>query len=191
MSMKIINVEYERLVIEAKENLQEIENFKMKIADLAIKACTIKLGGHVRGFYSITNFGDDIGVNRKTLSCWIHNRKIQVELQKKKITVEDETELNKIRLTLREQDQGGKWNMGKYSEPVKVLGAYEKSNKKTQEDRMVENMLTSLGTINFRLDSYVLPKLNQENLENVKTLATQTLRILDTHFNRKRRSVKR
>ena len=182
--MPTINKEYQALVYEAKETLKDIENSKMHIADLAIKACTIKLGGHLTGFYSITNFADDIGVNRKTLSCWIHNRKIQKELEKKKIVVKDETELNRIRIALREDSQGQQGNINKYSNNTFVLQAYEQNKKISIEDQHVRNMINSLGTIKFRLGSYILSKLDQENLKSVHTLIQEIDEKLKKHFNK-------
>jgi len=180
--MQVINQEYQRLVSAAIRTLKEVESSKMHVADLAIKACTIKLGGHLTGFYSITNFADDIELNRKTLSCWIHNRKIQIELEKKKVKVDVESDLNKIRIILRGEQQGQQGNINKYSDPSAVIRAYEKSNKISPEDQKIKNMIVNLGTIKFRIGSYVLPKLEQDSLKEVYSLVTSIKDMLDSYY---------
>ena len=182
MGMKLLNREYELLVLAAKKTIGEIENYKLHIADLAIKACNIKLGGHLTGFYSVSNFADDVGINRKTLSCWIHNRKIQVELKKKKIKVTDEHELNKVRLVLRADTGNSHGRVNKYSDPRSVVKAYTKNKTVNPEDRDVANMIASLGTIKFRIGSYALSKLDQDNLINVHQLIMEINQTLSNHF---------
>jgi hypothetical protein len=59
------------LVNRAKKLLREIETHQAEIAKLALQVCTIRHGGRSNGFYTITDFARDIGIERKTLSHWV------------------------------------------------------------------------------------------------------------------------
>jgi hypothetical protein len=64
-------VDYNELVREARGHLGKIEFHKSMVAKLALSACTIKHGGKSTGFYTLTDFAKDIGMNFKTLSNWV------------------------------------------------------------------------------------------------------------------------
>lgn len=63
---------YEGYVTAAKLKLKSIESIQHEIASMAIKVCEIRHGGASGEYYTLSQFADDIGVNRKTLSNWVH-----------------------------------------------------------------------------------------------------------------------
>ena len=65
---RILN--YEELVMEAKSLLTRSSLIKMKIAKIALDACTIRHGGRSGNHYTLTNFAKDVGISRKQLSLW-------------------------------------------------------------------------------------------------------------------------
>lgn len=69
------NEKYLKLVDEAKELYKEHELIPLKIAKIAIEVCTIRHGGRAT-FYTLTDFANDTGINRKTLSAWVLTYKI-------------------------------------------------------------------------------------------------------------------
>lgn len=177
--MKVINREYLKLITQAKTILKDIDNYKMDIANMAIKACTIKLGGHIRGFYSVANFADDIGLNRKTLSCWIHSRKIQKELAKKRIIINDETQLNNIRKILRGDHTRGVSRVDKYSDTMGVIDAYRKSKSVTKEDREICWQIDRVKILRFKLSSLVLSTMSKENLMSLRNVLNECVEIIE------------
>lgn len=61
-----------RMIAHARELLETRNNAKWDICKIAIELCYIQKGGRPpKGAYTITKFAEDIGMNRKTLSCWI------------------------------------------------------------------------------------------------------------------------
>jgi hypothetical protein len=62
--------EYCFLVNEARKLLEAIDCYQIKIAAMAVKACQIKHGGKSANLYTLTDFANDIGMSRKTLSEW-------------------------------------------------------------------------------------------------------------------------
>lgn len=70
---KVSKQELSTIVAHAKDLLKRRDAMKWEICRYALKVCFIsdRKAGNYRGKYSITNFATDIGMNRKTLSCWI------------------------------------------------------------------------------------------------------------------------
>lgn len=62
---------YQDFVDRAKRELRKIEGHQARIAEMAVRVCTIRHGGVSKGFYTITQFAEDIGVNEKTLQNWV------------------------------------------------------------------------------------------------------------------------
>ena len=61
---------YEELVKEAQILMTRTSLIKMKIARIALEACTIRHGGRSGSLYTLSKFSSDIGVSRKQLSNW-------------------------------------------------------------------------------------------------------------------------
>lgn len=69
---KLSVTERNRLVSHARELVKLHLEAKWEVCKIALKVCVIKQGGQVHSKeYTLTKFADDIGMNRKTLSCWI------------------------------------------------------------------------------------------------------------------------
>ncbi len=66
-----IGSSYTDLVSEARDLILKTELFKLKIAKLAMKACTIRHGGRSSGLYTLNDFATDTGIARKSLSDWV------------------------------------------------------------------------------------------------------------------------
>lgn len=80
--------EHVRLVNHAKSLVAKYVEAKWDICEIAIKLCFIKdtKGGRVpKGAYTITDFADEISINRKTLSCWILDymvyKKLKIDIE--------------------------------------------------------------------------------------------------------------
>lgn len=73
MLLKLSKSEHTRLVRHAKELLEIKQAAKWQICEIALEVCFIqdKKGKVPKGAYTITCFAEEIGMNRKTLSCWI------------------------------------------------------------------------------------------------------------------------
>jgi hypothetical protein len=88
MKHKLKAPEHSRLVKHAKYLSQQRQKAKWDICKIALKVCFFsdKKGGRVSpDKYSITNFAEDIGMNRKTLSCWV----LDYELVYTKLGIDD------------------------------------------------------------------------------------------------------
>jgi hypothetical protein len=74
---------YFDLVEEGRRLLRTTQLFRLKIAKMAIKACTIRHGGKSSGYYTLTEFAKDIGANRKDVSEWVLvYKRVVVHLEK-------------------------------------------------------------------------------------------------------------
>ena len=61
---------YNQLVDEAKSLITTRDLMALKIAKMAVLACTIRHGGVSNTLYTLTDFAKDIGMSYKTLSNW-------------------------------------------------------------------------------------------------------------------------
>jgi hypothetical protein len=182
-SVKRDNKQYRDLVNKAKLILSGMEDSKMKIADLAIQACTIKVGGPTSGRYTVVDFATDIDIKRRTLLGWVHARKVQKTLASKGITVTDETQLNKIRTTLREGT--GRGNLGKYENAELVVKASKAVAKRSSEDDYLVLAVKKLQHVDFQISTYVLPKVDQASLADIHIMAKKIVTRLNKHFKEK------
>ena len=79
-----IPLTYTDLVKEATVLLRTAQLYRLKVAKMAIKACTIRHGGKSTGYYTLTDFAKDIGCSRKDLSEWVLvYKRVAVHLEKK------------------------------------------------------------------------------------------------------------
>lgn len=81
---------YTDLVEEAKHLLRATDLFKLKIAKMAIKACTIRHGGRSSGYYTLVDFARDVGCDRKGLSEWVLTyKRVVVHMEAQILTERD------------------------------------------------------------------------------------------------------
>jgi signal transduction protein with GAF and PtsI domain len=73
MLLKAPKAEHTRLIKHAKELLEIKQAAKWQICEIALEVCFIQdtKGKVPKDAYTITLFAEEIGMNRKTLSCWI------------------------------------------------------------------------------------------------------------------------
>lgn len=77
--------DYQNYVKLGKAELKTIEGHQRRIAEYAIKVCTIRHGGRSNGYYTLTDYANDIGMNIKTLQNWVQIYKnVILKLDKKR-----------------------------------------------------------------------------------------------------------
>ena len=64
------NLKYEDYVKLGKHIAKTVEVYQARLAYYACKVCQIRHGGKSNGFYTLTDYANDIGINRKTLQQW-------------------------------------------------------------------------------------------------------------------------
>ncbi|MDD0853028.1 hypothetical protein HBN50_07965 [Halobacteriovorax sp. GB3] len=113
-----MSITYQEYVKGAKELLSQIDSYQYKIAEMAMAVCQIRHGGRSEGYYTLTEFSNDIGMNRKTLSEWVHAyRDICLKIDLRTPTQEEWSKANKV------------------SRLLKSELATEKSNNNTQKSK--------------------------------------------------------
>lgn len=68
MSNELVYDDYVKL---GKEIVDQVKDKQIKICALAMKVCTIRHGGRSSGYYTMTDYAKDIGLNNKTLNQWM------------------------------------------------------------------------------------------------------------------------
>lgn len=175
-------VKYEKLVIQAKGFIKNINENQMKVASYALAACTIKMGYKHSESYTLADFARDIGLPKRTLYDWVQQRKIQSCLDTNNVSIRNTTELRKIALALRAHKLPQSEQPLKYSDSKKVMKAYKTMQKMSNEDVEMERMIKHLKTINFKLSSYKISMLRKRQLNTIETLMMESL----THIVMKR-----
>lgn len=107
---------YQSYVNRGREIAANIESGKVEIAKMALAVCDIRHGGKSDGYYTIADYADDIGVNRKNVATWVTlYRDILVKSGKENPSKEDwhtATRVDKI-LGFAMQSKGFETSRGK------------------------------------------------------------------------------
>lgn len=179
---------YKKSVKKAKALYKEIQKNQMAIAKLAYDTCEIIVGGHLIGTrYSLTMFAEDAGINRKTLSDWVHNYEIQLiasnKLKSKKLNpqrLNNQKDLNAIRLILRKQEGG----LAKNKTPAKILDAYEKMCERSDDARRISALARSIKNLEYNIcyNGAELEVVEQEDLALIHEFSKNIKKALDRYF---------
>ena len=96
--------DYLNYVSLAKRELKQIEGHQIRICEYAMQVCTIRHGGQSHGYYTITDFANDIGMPSKTLSNWLLTyRNVVKKLEKPITTTKEFEQARKVESYLREE----------------------------------------------------------------------------------------
>lgn len=179
---------YEKAVKKARGLVREREKMKWKIAKLAYDTCEVVIGGHhnkTKEIYSLTKFADDIGVNRKTLSDWVHNYEIRLHLHDLgKISgttthLSDETVINETRKKLRAMDGG----LIKNKTPKTIAKTFELVMEESHEERQLKSLIKQATTLEFKIVHELdLTQIDQTKLARTLKLCESIKSKLDLHF---------
>jgi len=70
--------------------INKIEGHQVLIAGYAVAVCDIRHGGKSSGYYTLTNYAKDIGMNKKTLQNWVQAyRNVVIKLDRPVLTKEE------------------------------------------------------------------------------------------------------
>ena len=123
LKLKVSKTEHNRLILHAKNLLEQKQKAKWEICAIALKVCYLQdtKGKVPLNAYTITNFAKDLGMHRKTLSCWILDyQSVYLRLE---IDTHDLNYKEKVRLSgaiTRTRSKLFNFNRGKSSEVNKV-----------------------------------------------------------------------
>lgn len=88
---------YQDYVNAAKELIKRIDSYQAKIAEYAIKVCEIRHGGRSDGYYTLTDFAQDVGISNKRLSEWVDIYKVSLKVGIQNPTKQQWTNISKLR----------------------------------------------------------------------------------------------
>lgn len=95
--------DYQNYVDLAKKEIKQIEGHQIRICEYAEKVCTIRHGGRSNGYYTLTDFANDIGLPVKTLQNWMLTyRNVIKKLDKTLTTSKEFHQAQKVESYLRE-----------------------------------------------------------------------------------------
>lgn len=184
--------ERNRIVAHAKAMLKEREALKWKIVEAALSVCYFndKKGNMPKGAYSITNFAEDIGLNRKTLSDWILDYKsvyirIKDDLPKDMDFSTTKRVLTSIDKTRRELYNFNASSMSQAIEAVPkkiVLDTFNKHLEKDALSRRLENLIKYSNHAIYTFSNEVFEKkhtkLIEDYYDNIKVIEKLLKRIV-------------
>lgn len=88
---------YQEYVEAAKRLVNRIDCFQGKIAEYAMAVCQIRHGGRSDGYYTLTDFAEDVGITGKQLSRWVGIYRVSLSVGIKNPTTKDWTTLTKMK----------------------------------------------------------------------------------------------
>lgn len=149
MRLKVAKAEHNRLIAHAVELVKKRLEAKWDICKIALRVCYIQdKGGKLpKDAYTITKFAEDIGMNRKTLSCWLLDYQgvyQKIHLDDSKMSYAEKVKLNGA--IARTRKALYKFNKGKTEQMRKVPS-------KVVKDKFNEVLNTC--PISKRLDDFI------------------------------------
>lgn len=171
--------EYVRL---GKEMLSTVRCYQVQIAFYATQVCTINHGGPVgRQLYTLTDYANDIGVNRKTLSQWTLVYRCVIEkldIDLNDVTVHDwdvatkvlnhlkseKQAINEAIGTIKAKDKGWKINTPK----AKIRGMFNRFQKGRPVEAEVHSWTDAVIGIKNKLNNKDLSRASTDSLMLLK-----------------------
>lgn len=172
---------YDKQVLRAKRLVQKRNVLKWEIAKIAYETCEIVVGGKRKeDTYSLTKFANDIGMNRKTLSDWVHNYKIKLVLEEtKEVETVTETICNELRKKLRASEGGLRESISK-ERVAKTLQEIRSENHELVKLQLLKKQLINLE---FAIcHSYKLDEIEPTILAEIEVHIEKIRHSLIAHF---------
>lgn len=168
--MKTIGKKYLKLVHQGKTVVNNRTNSQRHLADLAMKACTIRHGGRYGNLYTIKQYARDIGVNSKTLSKWIQERRVEITINKNSKSKKRKTlsEIKKITRALRSDTKIGNDGQAKYIDFQRIKAAENRTS--TNENNNLEKNMRKLREVFYFVKARGSSKFTNKEKKNLKTL---------------------
>jgi hypothetical protein len=175
-----------------------MESYQHKIAEMALEVCQIKHGGNSTGFYTLTNFADDIGINRKTLSGWVAiYRDILLKCRINTPTQKDWSDASKVERVLKSEGRIENKKKGapraknayvKNMDEKVVLELFEKFQKEDEDEEYeLGKILSSSRHNNFKLKELDLYACDQAKISELLEILNESISLLgkSKKFNKK------
>jgi hypothetical protein len=120
---------------------------RMKVAELALKACTIVHGGkNIYERFTVKKFGERIGVNHRTIHEWIRiYRMVYSKLDQER--KEDYNRLGSARVRYVMKGLSGK------EQPKTIQNKFDKAYKQGGEIDKIDKYLRNLGTLIYNVSN--------------------------------------
>ena len=168
--MKTTSNNYAVLVSQGKTVVNNRKNSQRHLADLAMRACTIRYGGRYGNLYTMKQYARDIGVNSKTLSKWIQERRVEITINKNSKSKKKKTlsEIKKITRTLRGDTKIGKDGQSKYMNFQRIKAAEIRSKSVGNND--LEKNIRKLREVLYSMRSMDSGKFTDKDKKNLKIL---------------------
>jgi len=192
--------DYNNYVSLAKRELKNIEGHQIKICEYAMQICTIRHGGHSKGYYTITDFANDIGMPSKTLSNWLLTYRNVIKKLEKPITTSREfNNAKKVEYYLKEERAvlnriegkvvGSKHAYNNYSSDEKVRSIYKQidSGEKPFEGEFVLMCRYAKHILNL-LSKRDLNIIADDQLNFLMTILDKSSDEINNHLTKKKKN---
>lgn len=193
--------DYNNYVNLAKKELKAVEGHQIRICEYAMKVCQIRHGGRSNGYYTITDFASDIGMESKTLSNWLLTYRNVVQKLDKPISTQKEwVAAKRVENVLREErivknriadkPVGSSYASKIPVSKERIQNIY--SRIESGEERPFEaefaQMLRSAKHALSLLQKRELGIIDDDQLEYLMTVIDESSEILNNYVTKKRRS---
>ena len=179
------------MIRHARDLIKKRMESKWEICKIAIKVCHIaeKKGGRFpTDAYSITNFAEDIGMNRKTLSCWLLDYEIYKKLDLEKDAEENTNysewkkmngAINRTRIKLFNLNHMSRTGMRKTSK-AKVVKTFEGILNKDVLIKRLEDFKKNLKHHKFTLENEEFDRSHLDALREYEDTLKQVVQTFNT-----------
>jgi len=174
--MRKQNIEYMRIISQVRQLVKDKKNIEFTIADLAMKACTIRHGGISSDLYTMTDFCNDTDLSRKSVSRWIQHRKIDLTLKKNKKKASP-PEVKKIAKILSKDSKLGTDGQSKYEDISRIELAQKRASDGMTTIFIQNRNRLSRALTDVRMYNYEFKY--RQDLDDLKRLALKIIEVID------------
>jgi len=175
-----------------------MEAYQHKIAEMALAVCQIRHGGPSDKYYTLSDFADDIKVNRKTLSNWVAvYRDVLLKCDIKKPTPDQWKTASKVEKTLKTQrtvdnaKSGTPRSLKPYrkdipKEQIKTLFNEIESN--ISDPYLIDRIFSSVRYNKGKLEGIDLSKCDEKKLIHIMMMLDQASDYINDYLTTKEES---
>ena len=167
---------------------QRARDFKFKIVKISDEVCDIHFGGRSKKdlediksgkIYTLKQFALDIGVNPATLQKWSEEYRNIVKPLEEEGLIDSNNITKETALIIRNIARPIHGRINRTTSRSELIERYKKVKAKSKEDRLLERYILAANTVFNFVNEHQLDKLDQEEIEHLRTIVGKINDILN------------
>jgi len=172
---------------------QQAREMKWKIVKISDEVCDIHFGGRSKKdlediksgkIYTLKQFALDVGVHPDTLQKWSEEYRNIVKPLEEEGLIDVKNITKETAMIIRNMSRPIKGRINRKTPKSEVIKRYREVCDKSKENRLLERYIIAANTVFNFVNEHNLDKLNQEEIEHLRTIVGKINDILNP-FNKR------